>query len=100
MRPGPSSRGSTAALASASVGGTFAARRPAARTASSAAVTPPAMVAAIGSQPTLTVRFGGAMSWRTSPSANSRPRMAPGQIPAKDPTRPTMTASQEIMRRI
>ena len=99
-RPGPSSRGSTAALASAWVGGTRAARRPAARTASSAAATPPPTAAAIGSQPALTVRFGGAMPWRTSPWASARPRTAPGQIPAAEPTRPTIVASQAIMRRI
>ena len=99
-RPGPSSRGSTAASASARVGDTRAARRPAARTASSAATTPPPTAAAIGSQPALTVRFGGAMPWLTSPSASSRPRIAPGQIPAAEPTRPTIAASHAIMRRI
>ena len=81
--PGPSSRGSTAASVSAWVGGTRAARRPAARTASSAAATPPPTAAAIGSQPALTVRFGGAMPWRTSPSASSRPRIDPGPDPRR-----------------
>src|SRR3954447_693752 len=64
-RPGPRTRCSTAASVRARVGGTRAARRPAARTASSATATPPAMVAAIGSQPALTARYGGAMPWRT-----------------------------------
>jgi hypothetical protein len=40
------------------------------------------------------------MPWRTSPSASSRPRMAPGQTPAAEPTSPTIAASQEIIRRI
>ena len=99
-RPGPSSRGWTAASASAWVGGTRAARRPAARTASSAAVTPPPMAAAIGSQSTLTEKVGGAMPWRTRACARARPRMTPGQMPAAEPTRAAIVASQEIMRRI
>ena len=70
-RPGPSSRGSTAAWVSACVGDTRAARRPAPSTASSAARTPPATAAAIGSQPALTVRFGGAMSWRMRPRVSA-----------------------------
>ena len=48
----------------------------------------------------LTVMFGGATPCSTSPSPSSRPRMIPGQIPAAAPTRPTIAASQEIMRRI
>ena len=82
-RPGPSSRGSTAASVSAWVGGTRAARRPAASTASSAAATPPPTAAAIGSQPALTVRSGGAMPWRTSPSASARPSIDPGPEPGR-----------------
>ena len=58
------------------------------------------MAAAIGSQPALTTRFGGATPWSTSPSASSRPRTAPGQMPAAEPIRPTIAASHEIMRRI
>ena len=54
----------------------------------------------IGSQPALTVRFGGAMPWLTSPSASSRPRIAPGTIPAAEPRSATIAASHEIMRRI
>ena len=99
-RPGPSSRGSTAASDSARVGGTFAARRPADSTASSAAMTPPPTAAAIGSQSTVTARFGGAMPWRTSACPSSRPRTIPGQTPRAEPTRPTIAASQAIIRRI
>ncbi len=50
IRPGPSSRGSTAASVSARVGGTRAARRPAARTASSEVATAQPITAAAGSQ--------------------------------------------------
>ena len=100
-RPGPSSRGSTAASVSAWVGGTRAARRPAASTASSAARTPPPTAAAIGSQPALTVRFGGAMPWRTSPSRERSAEDGPGpESRAREPTRPTIAASHAIMRRI
>ena len=100
-RPGPSSRGSTAASVSACVGGTRAARRPAARTASSAARTPPRdgrgdrqPAGADGE-----VRRRDAVVAR-APRASSRPRIAPGQMPAAEPTRPTIAASQAIMRRI
>ena len=77
-RPGPSSRGSTAASPSASVGGTRAARRPAARTASSEIATPPAMAAAAGSQSASTVKLGGTMPWRTSACPSFSPSTHPG----------------------
>ena len=63
-------------------------------------MTPPPMAAAIGSQSTLTEKVGGAMPWRTSASARARPRMTPGQMPAAEPSRPTIVASHAIMRRI
>ena len=68
-RPGPSRPGSTVALVSATVGRTRAARRPAARTASSATATPPPIAAAAGIQPASTVKFAGTMPWRTSACA-------------------------------
>ena len=98
-RPGPSRLGSTVAFVSATVGRTRAARRPAARTASSATVMPPPIAAAAGIQPASTVKFAGTMPWRISASPSSSPSTAPGQIPAADPIRPTITASHAIMRR-
>ena len=98
-RPGPSSRGSTAASVSASVGDTRAARRPAARTASSAIATAPPIAAAAGIQSTVTTKFGGAMPWRTSAGPSALPSTAPGQMPAAEPISATITASHAIMRR-
>src|SRR3954451_21496795 len=66
-RPRLTSRGSTAASASARVGATFAARRPAPSTANSATATPLPTAAAIGSQPGLTEQDDGAMPWATRP---------------------------------
>src|SRR3954470_126967 len=61
-RPGPSRRGSTAASPSATVGFTRAARRPAARTESSAIAIPPATAAAPGFQDDgSTVKLDGTM---------------------------------------
>src|SRR3954451_24949160 len=60
-RPRPTPRGSTAASASARVGGTRAARRAAARTADSATTKPLTIAAAAGSQPELTANSGGAI---------------------------------------
>ena len=100
MRPGPTSRGSTAASPRASVGGTRAARRPAARTASSVVATAQAMTAAASIQSAWTVTSGGAMPWRTSACPSVRPSTIPGQIPAAEPTRATIVASHAIMRRI
>src|SRR5436305_15151347 len=100
IRPGPTSRGSTAASVSASVGDTRAARRPAASTASSVVATPHAMTAAASIQSAWTVTSGGAMPWRTSACPRARPSTIPGQIPAADPTRATIVATHAIMRRI
>src|SRR3954452_15082341 len=72
-RPGPTPRGSTAALASARVGDTREARRPADSTANSAIVTAPPMTATIGSQPALTEKSGGAIPCSTNPSARAKP---------------------------
>src|SRR5881227_3605183 len=57
-RPGPTRRGSAAASVSARVGGTRAARRPAAMTASSVVATPSPTAAAAGIQSTVTAKFG------------------------------------------
>ena len=67
IRPGPSSRGSTAASVSASVGGTLAARRAEARTASRAVVTAQPITAAAGSRSVCSAKFSGAMPCSTSP---------------------------------
>ena len=40
------------------------------------------------------------MPCSTKPSVSSRPRIIPGQIPAAAPTRPTISASKAIIRRI
>ena len=88
-RPGPSSRGSTAASVSASVGGTRAARRPAARTASSA-IDDPAADGGRDRQPVGAdgeVRRGDAVAHepvaralgRARPRARSRPPSRPGR---------------------
>ena len=45
-------------------------------------------------------KFAGAMPWRTSPCASVRPSTIPGQIPAAEPIRAMIAASQAIMRRI
>ena len=100
IRPGPSSRGSRVASVSASVGATRAARRPAARTASRAVAMAQPITAAAGSQSVWRAKFGGAMPWRTSARASVRPSRIPGQIPATEPIRAMMPASQAIMRRI
>ena len=99
-RPGPTRRGSTAASVSARVGGTRAARRPAAMTASSVVATPSPTAAAAGIQSTVTAKFGGAIPWRTRACPSVRPSTAPGQIPAAEPKRAMIAASHAIIRRI
>src|SRR5690348_16561584 len=60
-RPGPTSRGSTAASPSARVGATRAARRDAPRTASRAVATPARTAPAAGIQSTVTTKLSGAI---------------------------------------
>ena len=100
VRPHPTPRGSTAASESARVGDTREARRPAARTDSSATTTPPTITPAAGSRPEPRAKFGGAIPWRTSPSASAWASFAPGQIPAAEPINATIVASHAIILRI